>query len=425
MNIRTNILTLGIAIATFFALASCKERPAEGDAKEHDSASSAADKHDQHNEHADEVTLSAEAIQRYGIRVDLVAKHVLIATLSAPARVSFNTEAMAHVGSPLRGRVADLKVRLGDLVKKGDTMLVIESPELGEAQSDYLQKRSSAQSAGPAADLARNAYERAKGLYDKSQGIALTEVQKREAEYRGAQAALLAAQTSAMSAENKLHLLGMDQKAVDELATGGKVAPRFAITAPIAGRVVEREVTLGELVGPDREALLVLADMDTLWVLADVPESRLQDIAAGANARITVGPGGGASIDGTLAFISHSIDPLTRSAQARVEVRSERLLLRPGMFARVEIETGPTGAKAEAVLSVPDEAVQTVEGGTAVFVPVAGEENTFVKRPVKVGRAVGGMAPVLSGLVEGESVVVSGSFILKAELGKGSAEHEH
>ena len=74
---------------------------------------------------------------------------------------------------------------------------------------------------------------------------------------------------------------------------------------------------------------------------------------------------------------------------------------------------------------MPDEAVQTVEGGPAVFVPVEGEANTFAKRAVTVGPAVGGMVPITSGLKEGEQVVVSGTFILKAELGKGGAAHEH
>jgi cobalt-zinc-cadmium efflux system membrane fusion protein len=77
------------------------------------------------------------------------------------------------------------------------------------------------------------------------------------------------------------------------------------------------------------------------------------------------------------------------------------------------------------VLAVPEEAVQTVEGGPAVFVPVEGEENTFAKRAITVGPAIGGVRPITSGLKEGDRIVVSGTFILKAELGKGEASHEH
>jgi cobalt-zinc-cadmium efflux system membrane fusion protein len=138
-----------------------------------------------------------------------------------------------------------------------------------------------------------------------------------------------------------------------------------------------------------------------------------------------VGTGEGASFNGTVAFISPAVDPSTRSAQVRIEVQDGHVALRPGMFARVEIEAGAAGATPEPVLAVPDEAVQTVEGGPAVFVPVPGEENTFAKRAITVGRAVGGMVPVLSGLKEGEAYVVAGSFLMKAELGKGSAAHDH
>ena len=94
------------------------------------------------------------------------------------------------------------------------------------------------------------------------------------------------------------------------------------------------------------------------------------------------------------------------------------------MFARADLTSGSTEGAA-AVLAVPEGAVQTVEGKPSVFVPVEGEPNTFATRAVKVGRPVGGMVPVESGLAEGQQVVVSGTFILKAELGKAGAAHEH
>lgn len=419
------ILPFMLAVAGLTLVSACKEKsppsPAAGSGDKGVGQTGTQTR----DAHTDEVRLSAEAVARHGIKTEPVVKHVLTPTLLAPARVSFNTEAMAHVGSPLRGRVTELKVKAGDPVKKGDVLLVIESPELGEAQSDYLQKRSAVASTLPAVDLAKNAYERAKGLYDKSQGIALTEVQRREVEFRAAQAALNAAQNAATGAENKLHLFGMDQRAVDMLATSGEVAPHFSVTAPIEGHVIEREVTLGELVSPEKESLIVLADTRTLWVLADVSETRLAEITVGAKVRVTVGTGEGAMCNGAVAFISPAVDPATRSAQVRIEVREGQLALRPGMFAKVEIDARQVGqAQATPVLAVPDEAVQTVEGGSAVFIPVAGEPNRFMKRSVRVGKAIGGFVPVLSGLKEGESVVVAGSFILKADLGKGSAEEE-
>ena len=432
---RLHLPAIAAAVMTLTLLAGCKKHT-EGDGHDHGSKPPAkADEHAGHGHgsesggaegHADEVKLTAEAIERYGVKVQPAQLWALKPTFVAPARVGFNTEAMAHVGSPLRGRAVELKVRLGDTVKRGDALLVVESPELGEAQNDFFQKRIAAQSASPAVDLARVAWERAKALLEQSQGISLTEVQKREAEYKAAVASQRAAEAAVVGSENRLHLLGMSQASVEELAKTGEISPRYTVHAPIDGQVVQREVTLGELVSPDREALLVLADTSTLWVLADVPEARLHEIAVGAKSWVAVGTTGARRFEGQVAFVAPLVDATTRTAQVRIEVPAAALTLKPGMFAQVEIvATDPANPEAAPMVAVPDEAVQTVEGGPAVFVPVKGEPNTFAKRAVTVGPSVGGLVPILGGLVEGEEFVVAGTFILKAELGKGSAAHEH
>lgn len=424
-----------LALLMLAGFSSCK-KPSADDGHAH-SETTAKDEHGHdHGEagasaHADEVTLTAEAIERYGLKVEDAQMWILKPTFIAPARVGFNAEAMAHVGSPVRGRAVEIKVRLGDQVAKGAPLVVVESPELGQMQADFLLRRTAAQAAAPQVDLARAAWDRARGLLEQSQGISLTEVQKREAEYKAAVANQKSAEAAATAAENGLHLLGMDQAAVAQLASTGEITPRYTIYAAIDGRVVQREITLGELVSPDREALLVLADTSTLWVLADVPEARLSHVALGAKAWVTVG-GASAGMDhkyeGQVAFISPLVDPATRTAQVRIELPGNSVgaaEVRPGMFAQVEIVGSNSGEGPTSQVAVPHEAVQTVEGGPAVFVPVVGEPNTFQKRAITVGPTVGGLVPVLTGLVEGEKFISAGSFILKAELGKGSAAHEH
>jgi len=430
--------TIAAAVVMLIVLSGCKKH-AEGDGHDHSAKTPAkADEHAGHDhgaesggkeEHADEVKLTAEAVERYGVKAKPAQLWALKPTFTAPARIAFNTEAMAHVGSPLRGRAVEIKVRLGDAVKRGDALLIVESPELGEAQADYFQKRIAAQTAAAPVDLAKVAWDRAKGLFEQSQGISLTEVQKREAEYKAAVAAQRAAEAAVVGSENRLHLLGMSQASVEDLARTGEIAPRYTVHAPIDGQVVEREVTLGELVSPDREALMVLADTSTLWVLADVPEARLHEVAPGAKAWIMMGSAAGRRFEGQVAFIAPLVDAGTRTAQVRIEVpaaASGGLMLKPGMFAQVEVvATDPANPEPVPTVAVPDEAVQTVEGGPAVFVPVKGEPNTYAKRAVTVGPSVGGLVPILAGLVEGEEFVITGTFILKAELGKGSAAHEH
>lgn len=460
VRVRFNPLIVGVTmiIAAVLLVGCDPPEHSEGDGHDHDEAG-AADQHAPHEDggghahdepqtgtpvqapeggsehdhaqaeeepHVDEVTLATYAIERYGVVVERAQTRVLQHTLVAPARVGFNIEAMAHVGSPLSGRAVEIKVRLGSVVNAGDDLVVVESPELGETQSDFLIKRTAAQTVVPTVELAKTAWDRARGLYEKSEGIALAEVQRREGEYKAALAAQQSAQAAATAAENLLHILGMKQTEVEALIDSGEVDPRFTIHAPLGGQIVEREVTLGELVGPDREKLLIIANTDVLWVLADVPEARVHEVQVSATAWVTVGTVGSLTYEGQVAFISPWVDPTTRTAQVRIEVPASEIALKPGMFAQVEIvSSDPGGGAPAAVIVVPDEAIQIVEGGPAVFVPVEGEPNTFAKRAVSIGKTVGGLVPIYSGLAEGESFVAAGSFILKAELGKGSAAHEH
>lgn len=373
-------------------------------------------------EHSDEVVLTPDAIRRNGIRIAQARQQTLASSFVAPARVAYNAEQMAHIGSAAKGRVVEIKVRVGDPVKKGDVLLVIDSPELGEAQSDFLQKRTAVESAKAAVDLAKEVYEQARQLLDEQQGIPRTEVLKMQGELVAAQGTQRSAKAALTAAENRLHLLGLQQQYVAELVRKGEINPKYEIVAPIEGRVIEREVTLGELVSPETEKLMLLANLGTVWVLADVPEAKLGEVAENAKVQLTVPGLGGRTFDGTVSYVSPELDPSTRTARLRIEVPNPERKLLPGMFAFAEITAGDPS---EPVVAVPEEAVQTVEGEPAIFVPVEGEPNTFAKKQVAIGAPVGGMIPVFAGLKEGGKFVSSGSFILKAELGKAGAAHDH
>ena len=175
---------------------------------------------------------------------------------------------------------------------------------------------------------------------------------------------------------------------------------------------------------PDEDALLVIVDPRVLWVIADVPEARLQELAVGATTSVSIAAAGEKPIDGTVANIAFTVSESTRTADVRIEVENKDGRLKPGMFATAAITSSRTEAGETAVV-VPEAAIQRVEGRTAVFVPVAGEPNTYAAQPVRIGAIAGGFVPVLEGLKEGDEVVVSGSFVLKAELGKSEAAHEH
>ena len=368
----------------------------------------------------DEVVLTPEAMAANKIVAEPAAARVLCARFTLPGRVAFNAEKTAHVGTPVAGRVAKIAVQPGDAVKKGDTLLVVESPAAGEAQAAYLQKWMSVKTAEGALALAAAAAERG-GKLKESGALSGAETAKRDAEKAAAANALAAAKAECLAAENTLRLLGFDGAALGALAETGVVSTAYTVRAPIDGVVVEREATPGEVVGPEREALARLADTNALWVLADAPENRLADIAAGAAAEVVVDALGGRVFAGKVAYVAPSLNEATRTAQVRVVLddAGAAAALRAGMFARVAVSVP---AKGDTVLAVPEGAVLTVEGGPAVFVAVEGEPGAFQKRAVVVGAVAGGWLPVLSGLKEGEKVVVGGAFILKAELAKGIME---
>ena len=389
---------------------------AEGDGHNHGQPSEGKEAH------LDEATLTPEAIQQNGIRVEPVRKQSLGETLTVPGRVSYNMEQMAHVGTPIQGRVAELKVKLGDKVGKGDELLIIDSPALGEAQSDFLQKRTQVEVAASAVEVAKMAAERAKRLLD-GKGIALGEYQRREGEYKSALGAHKSAKSALTAAENTLHLYGVGQEEIKRLIATGEINPRYIVHAPIGGQVVQREATLGEVVGPDREALLTLADMKTLWVLADVPESQIRRIAIDSPSTVTLEAFGDQRFRGKVSYIAPELNKETRTVQVRVEIEDGTAPISPGMFAQVHLAFEQTANQAPVeMLAVPEAAVQIYEGGPTVFVEEAGKPGTFAAQPVKVGPSNGVAVSILSGLDENSRVVVDGAFVIKAELVKGVME---
>jgi cobalt-zinc-cadmium efflux system membrane fusion protein len=369
------------------------------------------------------VTLSAESVRKYGLRIGTARKRTLVSRIVAPARVALNSEATAVIGVPVQGRAIAIPVRAGDRVEAGSVLLEIESTELDEAQSDYLQRQTAAVTARAAIKPLAEIFARVKKLYDESKLIGITEVQERELDLHKAQGAVATADAAVTAARNKLHLLGMDNRAIELLEKTGQVNSRYVVRSPLTGEVVERQVNPGELVKPDREKLFIVADTSTLWVWADVPEARVCEVAVGCPARVTTTAAGDRSFTGIVSYVASTIDDATRSLRVRIAVKSEPAL-RPGMFAQAEIDGKGSSENAEPVVAVPEAAIQTVNGSTAVFLPAGDSSNAFQPRPVSTGCYVDGMVGIISGLEEGERVVTAGSAILKAELLKSTAKDE-
>ncbi|MBC8244865.1 MAG: efflux RND transporter periplasmic adaptor subunit [Verrucomicrobia bacterium] len=377
--------------------------------------------HDDHDEpHEDEIVLSAAAIEHHGIALGQAEQRELRETFSAPARVAFNEDALAHVGTLVSGRVSRLAKGVGDPVAAGDVLFVIDSAELGAAQNDHLAKRAQLAAATTGFQIAEQYFQSGKEL-SAAEAVSRAEVQQREVALHAAEAKLKSARAALAGVRNRLRLFGMTPPDIARLEETGAIRPQAEVRSPISGTVVERGVTLGETVNPEQSHLFVVAGLGELWLLAEVPPARAAALKAGQSVTLT-DPATGRSGLAKLDSVSPVASPGARTVRARAVVENGDGEWRPGMFVTAKL---PVGAAAVRSVAVPAKAVQDIGGQPVVFVPVPGEANTFTVREVAVGPEVDGWLPVKRGLVDGEALVVRGGFLLKAELGKAMAGHDH
>ena len=395
-----------------FGLTACN------DAHDHDHDHGGHDDHDE--PHEGEISLTAAAVEHHGIALDQAEQRELRETFSAPARLAYNEDALAHVGTLVSGRVSRLAKGVGDRVAAGDVLFVIDSAELGAAQNDHLAKLAQLAAATTAFQIAEQYFKSGKEL-SAAEAVSRVEVQKREVALRAAEAQFKSAQAALASGRNRLQLFGMTQPGIAQLEETGAIRPQAEVRAPIAGTVVERAVTLGETVSPEQPRLFVVAGLGKLWLLVEAPPARSASLKAGQSVTLN-DPATGRSATAVLDYVSPVASPGARTVRARAVVDNRDGLWRPGVFVTAKL---PVGAAVVRSVAVPAKAVQDIGGQPVVFVPVPGEANTFEVREVAVGPEVDGWLPVKRGLVDGEALVVEGGFLLKAELGKAMAGHDH
>lgn len=367
------------------------------------------------------VRLAPATMQRHGLATAAAAPRALRRSFVAPGTVAFDADATANVTTLAAGRVVELRAGVGARVQAGDVLVVLESRELGEAQSAWRTQRAAAAALAPGVALAEEAWRRAKALHDESQGIALAEVRRREIDHQQALAPLRAAENGARAAADALRLLGMDEAAIDALAADGAVRPRIELRAPIAGEVVRRDVALGDMVDADTGALVALVDPSRRHVRAHVPEAFAAEVAVGAEAIVRAPHAPGRAVATAVAYAAPRLDEATRSRAVRLPLPADAPGLHAGMSVDAQVFVAAAG---EPALAIPAAAVQLLERRHVVFVPVAGDEGAFTERPVEVGAAVDGFVPVRAGLRAGELVVADGSFVVKAQATLGAPGEE-
>ena len=341
------------------------------------------------------VRLTAEQLATAKIATGKVEKRTNAGVIQATAQIEPAAERHARVGTRIAGRIVTLKKGLGEPVHKGDGLVTVDSPELGQAKADYL-------GAVAGASVARETADREKALYEKKISS--------EKDWREAEATAVKAQAAREAAEARLHALGiegMPQK------VHGHYSSTLTISSPIDGLVVERNATQGQMVEPS-DTLFVIMDLREVWIVLDVYERDLAQVKVGQTVRVKVAAYAGKEFTGSIQNVGAIIEPKTRAVKVRVVLDNVAGELKPGMFATVEIE-GTTG-EAHTGLYAPSGAIQRDGKDSIVFVPK--DAQSFEVREVKVGRTIGDWVEIDEGLSEGETLVTNGAFLLKAELKK-------
>lgn len=313
-------------------------------------------------------------------------------TFSVPARVEVDATRMARVGAPVTGRVTEVFVHEGQMVQRGQVLAKIYSADLAQVQLGFLKALSQRQ-------LADQAVSRAQQLF-KAAVIGSADLQRREAELTQTTAEVAAAR-------RQLEVLGAPEANVKELERTHVVNPTTQIVASMKGTILERKITIGQVVQP-AETVVVVADLSQIWLIADVPEQSAGNIYSGHAVQATIPALPGVPLSGTLSFVSPMVNPETRTVRVRMELPNPQGRFKPAMLATMTLKGNATRRPV-----IPSIAVIREDNKEHVFVQL--DQDTFVLRAVELGQEFQDQRVLISGLQSGEKIVVDGAFHLNNE----------
>ena len=338
---------------------------------------------------AGEIWLTPQKLEAHHARIDTVGIAKFGTRLDLPGRIAFDELHVAHIFSPVSGRIVQIDAAPGQRVNKGAPLVELESPDVGGAVGDLVKARS---------DLALALRElRRQRKLVAQQASAQKELDQAENAYERARAELARAEQRALLLRGK----GLDV-----------VTQRIVLRAPIAGEVIFRAVNpgtdiAGQSAGGLSPELFTVGSLDPIWVHADVPESELPKVKVGAIVQVTVLAYGDRVFPGEVEWISGALDPATRMARLRCTLRNDKHELLPEMYATVSVATAGHEALAlprGAVVPVGDERVVFVQTGTAETGQIK-----LQRRRVVLGESEGDLLVVRAGLSSGDRIVVAGA----------------
>ena len=344
----------------------------------------------EHGEEEGQLHLSIAQIESAGIQLAAAGPRELGTAISFPGEIRFDEDRTAHVVPRVPGVVEAVHAELGQAVKRVQVLAVIASQQISDLRSEQ-------QAAQRRLELARLTFQREQQLWQERISA--------EQDYLQARQALQEAEIALANARQKVAAVGP--------AGAGN---RYELRAPFDAVVVEKHLTVGEVVDETSNAF-TLSDLSRVWATFAVAPRDLGKVVTGREVTVSA-PDLGAQVLGKVNYVGSLLGEQNRAATVRATLANPNGAWRPGLFVNVAVSV----ERFNAAVVVPESALQSWEEQTVVF---ARTEEGFEARPVKAGRRDAGLVEITTGLAAGTQVAAAGSFVLKSELGKGSAEHSH
>lgn len=404
-NIYNKLITLNVPnkvigmLMTLLIISGCTADKSAGSAAHTETSFQPSAQH----ETTDTLTFTEAELKQFGISMTAVTKQPLQDQLTLTANIVANQNKLAHVTPRIEGKLSKVIANLGDQVTAGQRLAEIDSIQMGEARAQYRSSQSELA-------LAQANYERISRLHEDK-----VVPQKQLIE---SQSVLERAKSAAYADSERLRMYGGLSKENGAKQSGST----YVLTAPFAGIVLEKNAVIGEL-AKTTDSIFTIADMSTVWIEADVPEKDLKDMAIGKNASVTVSAYPEEIFSGTVSYLASMVDKTTRTVKARIELRNPDHKLRIDMFATAVL----SHAASQEVLAVPTDAIVMIQGIPHVYIAQkkSAQQTSFEARPVSLGQRVNAYVEIKSGLREGEQMVQSGVYALKARQLKSQISDEH
>ena len=340
------------------------------------------------------VTITDQQVKQNGIELLTAGPARIESALQLIGEIRFNEDRLVHVVPRLTGIVESAPVPLGDRVRKGQLLAAISSQAIADQRSELL-------AAQQRMTLARTTFEREKKLWEDKISA--------EQDYLQARTVMQEAEIALHNAQQKLAALGGG-------VTAGSKLTRYEIRSPIDGTVIEKDISLGESVKEDAN-IFIIADLSTVWAEMTVYAKDLNTVKVGQKATVKAAAFESQS-SGTVFYVGALVGEQTRAAKARVLLPNPKGTWRPGLPVNIELVSGEVNVP----VAVSAEAIQTVRDWTVVFGRYG---DNFEARPVELGRSDGKFTEVITGLNAGEQYAAKNSFLIKADVGKSGASHDH